>query len=616
MNDYLLRRLNITKALNDYLPLVIEAFVEFYGEEERADIEMKLNNTILIGSQTPKNIERIIADLKDDYSKKLYNEICDKLNVTDKDYFIKKYFANYSLQYFNLLPIYNYFSYKELYDLGNEETNNLELLSGANDFNNNYSENMKYIKIKDKAVKYLKEYYPNINIDNIDNYEKNGHLKEFQVIYFELKKAIEKFDNEARKLEPYLEYSKKSKILAEQINKKYLKKLVDDFKDYLPEDEVEIYLENSQNIYRCKFIEKFIGHYISSDSCIECFDHKNEKIINEQNNSWKKQSIIRERISFFKLKGLDLGDDYESYINDERAKRLIPSQDLIDRVRNKKNEYDTLYQNEYYTSIQEFVNNRSLIDSHNLLCKDDGYDASIFIHPYNFISPNIKFVEDQAVVFPLVNIKGDSMLDMADDFLVHELNHVYELSLLSINDNNTVSFICGWDYLDVNINNSLKLVSLEEDHSKREYELISEIINELIAQEITTILHKKGIYIFIPKEKARIKGGTSYENTLSLVEDFFKEFKDDIIKSRKNNNVEYLFEVIGKDNFDEFNKLFLIFNEHFSGFSFHQLVIDLKKNVENENTKIYKELMINKDIILEKMINHKLEFYNSEALSA
>lgn len=46
-------------------------------------------------------------------------------------------------------------------------------------------------------------------------------------------------------------------------------------------------------------------------------------------------------------------------------------------------------------------------------------------------------------------------------------------------------------------------------------------------------MHKNGDFIFDDPEKSRYTGTTSYEHSLFLVRDFYKEFKKEIIDSRK-----------------------------------------------------------------------------------
>jgi len=153
--------------------------------------------------------------------------------------------------------------------------------------------------------------------------------------------------------------------------------------------------------------------------------------------------------------------------------------------------------------------------------------------------------------------------------------------------------------LKCNINSqSQKIVFLEEDKEKRKYELFNEIINELISQEITGVLFKLDGYVFNNSDNALISGGTGYEDTVFLVKQFYQRYKKEIIESRKNGNIELLFNAVGKENFEALNELFGIFNEHFSGYGFNSLIENLSNGIENEQTQLFQKIKNRRDKIL------------------
>ena len=74
-------------------------------------------------------------------------------------------------------------------------------------------------------------------------------------------------------------------------------------------------------------------------------------------------------------------------------------------------------------------------------------------------------------------------------------------------------------------------------------------------------MHQEGNYILNTKEDAKIANGTTYELMKFLVIDFYDEYKKWIIASRKDGNMDILFEQVGKENFDKLNQLI---NENFN----------------------------------------------------
>ena len=116
-------------------------------------------------------------------------------------------------------------------------------------------------------------------------------------------------------------------------------------------------------------------------------------------------------------------------------------------------------------------------------------------------------------------------------------------------------------------------------------------------------MHNQGIYLFDNKEKAKIRGGTSYEKMGILVKDFYQTYKEDIIESRLTGNLEKLFSKVGYDNMIDLNQLVSKYGEHFSGFNYYQLIDDLKAKNDTEEVRYFKSSIEKANRILEKMTN-------------
>ena len=118
----------------------------------------------------------------------------------------------------------------------------------------------------------------------------------------------------------------------------------------------------------------------------------------------------------------------------------------------------------------------------------------------------MKLENGEYIEYPLFNIYIGNIEEYLDHNIVHELNHAYELTFKSM-ENNVCTLHCGWDILrDTISSQSQETVSLDEKKEKRDYELFNEIINELIAQEISEIMSQMGIYVFNTKEDKKIVG--------------------------------------------------------------------------------------------------------------
>jgi len=342
---------------------------------------------------------------------------------------------------------------------------------------------------------------------------------------------------------------------------------------------------NTKNILTTSFL---------IDPLISAFSIKSEEQL--KNNSWQKNNIISNRIQYFKNLGLDLGNDYSIYENSKEAQNLIPKQEQIERIINKKNELFKKSQKEYYESLPEYQKKVQKLKDSNIINYEEILNLNINdIGTCNF--PKIKKSEIGYIISPILYF---STLDKEymDHYLIHELNHILETSLIKI-EGKDIHIKCGFEYIIDNLN-------IQDQIQNEEIVFFNEIINELISQEINQIMFNSGVYIFSDKKTAKITGGTSYEHTRFIVNEFYQTYKTEIIKSRRDSDLSVLYDTVGKENFDELNSLFDIYEQNFSQFkNYVQLIEDLKEKKDTELTRIYYKIIEKRDLILNKMKNYK-----------
>lgn len=592
MNEKNYKKLNPTQTIQKSFPAIIEAFVTFYGESERQNIETKFKNMLVIGYSSPEEIKRILND----DNKKKSTELIEKfiidigIDQTEKEKMRKIFFGNYNLDDWAYTPINNYIGY----------------INGAE-----YQ--------KTNAIKFLQQLYPEVTNDNLDNLIASGTLNDLDKYIKAFTEILMEYKKYKESIEQYRNYLAKCDELKHNLEMKYLKKFISTVQDLFTETELSEFEQIFNNkhfsyysLYSAnKKTKNLLGFSFNSPSLIEAFSTENE-ILLDNGVSWQKSSIIRDKISYFKNFGLNLGDDYELYKNNPQTKQLIPSQELIERVINTRTTLYTEMKNEYYQSLPEFKDNRKRIDNEQLLDKEDSYDANAYENNKTFVAPNIKSTENGYIIFPLMCISMGGVNEYLDHNIIHELNHVFELHLSNV-EWDFYSVTCGWDLLKGQISNQRsEVVSIENNQQKREYELMNEIINELISQEITNILFQSEHYIFNTKEDAKIKGGTSYELTRFLIIDFYEIYKKEIIESRKSGDITKLYETVGKENLEELNNLFHIFYKHFPGIGlkFYDAISAKNEGRETEETKILDELIAKRDEILNRM-----EAYNKKQMT-
>lgn len=651
MND-ILKFLTPNEILRNNLDQFKEAFIEFYGEESRNEVEEKFSKMLPIAYISPDQLKILLINLEKRFTDEIIGEI-----LLNKDISISKkdLIGDYSFEFANLQPISLYQKFYEVYsltlekrqerfyDIGYESISRYvkklskeeyieiiekqqlpekyENLPGyVKDlfkyYLNQRSYLMEYRRLYKDAEPLLKKIIPEIEFSNLNEFKYDKRLQELNKILIEYKSALEMYASFKNSLKDY--YAKRD-LLSDskyQLQEKYHKIFISKFKHLIPAEKrknLDEYLCGEKEDYELdSYVKYLLGNSLFSECPLEFFTSASKEKLTIEKDNWRKDEIIKQRIKYFKENGLNLGDEYKTYLESKQAQEIWPSPTEADNFVIIRNNCLNDFNIEFYTSYPDYQKIRKEIESLELLDKNDSFDASIYNKSKTFVAPNIRKRNNIVELFSLLVISLDNYDDdFKDHYIVHELNHLYELYLDLVGENE-YSIYCGWDTFVEPIKDTPDAVdTLNENSEKRPYELFNEIINELIAQEISKIMHKNNIHVFDNPKTAKYKNSSSYEHSLFLVEDFFNEFRDKIIESRKNGNLQIIRNEVGKDNFDELNSLFEIYYTNFSGFKIYSLLADLKDNKDTEQTRIYHDLVDRKNIIMEKM--HKFKEKQNES---
>lgn len=651
-----LRLLNGNETFINKLPAIIEVFVQFYGEESRSHIEESFNSIIPICFNKPKEKEYIIQRVQDKVRKLLYEPFILKYGLTKDN---QSKYLPFALDKKCFTIPEKYEEYKERRDMSSEakfeesKKEFMTILSGRyryphsfdhiksksseelEVFMNKLPEYLRYQlqsllttpfvdwkeqSLKEQVIKLLQGEFPEITLENFDEMYANrnnnclsnldNQLADFQAIRREYQQTMDPF-------QPFIEYVEKCKILEQEISEKHFINLILEYKDYLPESEVQELCRQRDNnerlyLYKMPVIESYFNSSLSFTPDIASFSSENESILKtSEPDNWRLSSIRYDRIRFYKRQGIDHGDDFDAYEQDPRCAEVRPSTELADRIVADKKSREEQARIEYYESLPDFKMDNERIRQAGITNDEPGYDPNTYENTVMCICPNTKEVDGVVSLAPLGIFRlTESSLDTLDSFIMHELNHVYELDLIEDTPEYT-KYSCGWEVIIVPKHQD-KITTLEKDEEKRDYELFNEIINELISQDISELLHENDIYLFSSPENSKIKNKTSYEGTIFIIRDFYKMYHDDIIASRRGNNMEPLFKKVGEDNFNELNSLFHTFYEHFSGMKIYNVLSQLKDGKDTELTRIYQSIVEKRDIIMAKMIEHTKEYELSQ----
>lgn len=116
--DNIAKLLMPNEVLRNNLDKFKEAFIEFYGEESRTEIEDKFSKILPIGYISPEQLSRNLSDIVKKFTDESFIRILQNSPTTLKK---EDLIDNYSFEYTTLQPIYKYQSFYEAFCLGAEE---------------------------------------------------------------------------------------------------------------------------------------------------------------------------------------------------------------------------------------------------------------------------------------------------------------------------------------------------------------------------------------------------------------------------------------------------------------------------------------------------------------
>ena len=652
-SSYYIKFLECNSYFREHIDTFIEAFVKYYGEDKRKDIEYKFKNNLLVAYQNPINERILINKAKQDKTQELIKLIINnnKCGLESDDLFG---YTN-SYQHKNNMPIdqysifYNIYKYKKngnreellnnnyihakniVPSLTKEEflemINKKELIDKCKELE--YFDKLNlvnlldldkmdeiYEKNKKRIIPLLNKLNSNITIDNVEEYldkdENIINLNYMTEVYMKTLDEYSKFNQDFIKYEEEL---KETTILKKRIEDELYKELLKDNIDLIPIDKREGYedfINGKVDSYSLgKEIRNIIGSSLLAKGLITAFDDESDKLLETKDKSdWRVKSIIEDRMNYFNYLGINLGDNYDDYINNEEVKKIWPNKKRITKFKESIDKLVNELNNRFFMETDFYKKTKKEIEEKHLLDRLDSIDARLYTSSSNtFVSPNLIKTENGYETSSIVVINMDTFDDrFRDHYIVHELNHLFELTLESAGERHYTT-LCGWDISDEEIVEQKveQVDTMTEDDDKRNYELFNEIINELIAQEISKIMKDNGMGVFDDPKTSKFRGSTSYEYSLFLVKEFYEEFKDKIIESRRDGNINIILDEVGKDNFEDLNHLFQVFYENYSGFKIYKALDDVRKSRMTENSKVYYELIDKKNEIIERMRKRKQE---------
>lgn len=550
MVDDSLRVLSDADYIGANLDNIIDAFVEFYGESEREFITQRFRSTIILTLRNNEILKDNIVDVKASLIKEVFN------------------LPKETLIYFNVDNLYKDLTTGTDDELSIMDADELKLLFGETNLN----------KIKRKVKN---GEYPKVN-EFIRRYPEVKHLLSFYERQYEEQKERE-----------------------EKIDQKYYDMLLNEFIDLISPKELEQY--KLTNIPPAN-MRAYFGNNITADIS---FGDESERELNDPDTpDWKKLLIYTERINYFKYLGLFNNKNtyvvnkktYDECLKDPRVREVVTRMNTAcTKIYERKQEYLRYRAVDITETLDNFRKNRAILDSHNLVDKDDPICPSIYMNPTSCFTENFKYINGQFVFSPVVVINmGSCNIDVG---IIHELNHDYEQQTIHVSFEGCYS-TCGFEESQLEFNpqeeESIEDTYLEyEDEITRDHEFMSEFINDSIAFDIADIMHKNGHYIY---DNYADRSAASYLTLGIIMNDFYQEFKSLIKVSRSHGNLRYLLDRIGEENFEALNDLCNEFYQRFGYGPDAKEVIEMYEDkIETEDTLDLHNMIQRKEQIMASM---------------
>ena len=644
MPEEIKKYLECNRHLRENLEIFKEAFIKYYGEEKREEIEERFQEAIFIAYNDPDSVKRFVTSVKKTITKQIIEKAIEeaKTSLTREDLI-----ENFSFDTPKIMPIAYFYQFYEQYQLGPEKrlenfkrnahqylSQHLKGLTGEE-----YEEMLVTKKAPERYVgippwlnsnihyytdlnaterglegsfqntkKLLEKIIPDITLENFETHLENSELQKLIAIANQYPQMLENYENALKEFAPYEEMANLQEARQEALKKKYWEQYVKENRDMLePIQSIEYQSEEEKKKKLEKLKTYLFGVTIGNNGMIDAFSQEAEEERTKKDaTKWQIATIQENRIRYFQLIGIDLGDNYEDYVRNEEVRRKWPNKERIEKLQESRKRLLNQFNNEFYPALPQHQAIRQEIDALGLADKDDSFNARLYTKKGTFVNPNIIKTKEGYRLLSLVIINCSLNDGKTDHNIVHELNHLYELYLKKV-ENGTYQVISGWDTIESEINEKEQPVdTLGDKKEVRQYELFNEIINELITQEIYRKMLEEKKHVFDTEENARIRGTSSYEFTLFLVFDFYNKYKEKILKSRKNGNIQIIWEEVGKENFDALNDLFKEFHKKFPEKILLKTYKELEQGLDTERTREYHKLEESRDAILKRMDTHSM----------
>lgn len=523
--------LDYEQIIRSNYPILIDSYVEQYGEEYREHIEKVLNKVKFCIFETPLNINNYVkTKIKEDFFKAILDGYI-YLNIDisgiriDEDglVFSDKKIENLTNIFFPVIDVYEKVRTRGLFTF-NDEFDNFDL---DNPVFKERIDVLEKLNLKDKNI--LTEEYIKSEEYDYYCYILRGALSVFiDNIFYRC----------SMDYQSYYDYVDKLEETINEVALQHERKFLFEIRDFLCSED-QILLDSGADIKNLRDYYLYFdsslskGDYNFSDGSLVFFcDFYTDMLLSKHTSKVFKNEIIDFRMQYLKEKGFDV-DILErdklfcDWYQLESLRGFLPDLKLVSEILLKRDEIERLYR--YEVCKLCIINDYDLHE--NDVCIETIFDSdgdSCTFDTNNFDCDN---------VVPIVCLSPLSEdYNLFDIVLDHELRHAIEMSI----KNNGNSYI-------VKIGSDISEVNLDFDCIKSGYTDYNERVTQKLSVEACHKRWMKSQFIFSdPYAFITDYCSTCYDDDLDNLDIIFEPFRKELIRAQISDNYYDLYSIIPK----------------------------------------------------------------------
>lgn len=534
--------LDYEKIIRDHYPMLIESYVNQYGEKYRERIVNVLDRIKYCFFVTPSNIEGYVkVKSREDYMKGILDSFLelglDVSSIRFKEDCVLECsdpkLSNLLVAFFPDLSDIENFKKKGLYAFRNE----YDGLDISDDIIKERMILLEKLKMKDESISY-QDYYNNPKYKSDCLFVKQ-YLKVFER---NINKWVGNYDD-------LLAYADDLEEDIIGIGRVYEIEFLKAIREILPDEDLKIldsdeeYDVRDLDCYGLFFdLELAFEDYCFTDGPIDHFlDYYTEKLLDKDVSFEEKENIVKMRLNYlddseFEIKYDDISELFCDWYEIEEFKDFLPDKDTLNKIVEIKDKYAEMFEMECANLciINDYVVEKddAVIGT---ITEEDGHSCSLYQRDENLDTDNFSCV---ACLNPFMDTYN--LFDIAID---HELRHAIEWRIKPTKLGLLTKIGCD-------------VFNFESEEEQECFTDINERITHKLSVEATRERWENGEFIFSDKYALITDYPCSiYDYDFDNLEVIFEPFREKIIEAQISPIFTKIYETIPKKDLRKVNSL-------------------------------------------------------------